>query len=698
MRKYLYIFLVSALSLSSCSQSVKQYPFFDTAGLASTCVANSDSAILILRDYYPQINDIKIIKSSDHEIIPLSSGGKFDTVMVVSPESAPVLSTLELVTDKGEKGVIVYEKKSGEVLESELPFISSIRTNYSGNKIEFKTNNAPATYLVLWQNTILDGKFISYKEKGNFSITVPDNACALERSFIRVFVSNKNGIGNDVLIPLEYGKVINNPSDLDRTDRQTQILYSLMIDRFYDGNPSNNWQFGDRSQVLEKVDYWGGDIAGVTAKIKDGYFDSLGVNTLWLSPITQNPYDLWGFNKDPRTKFSGYHGYWPIYLTKIDKRFGTEEELRTLLSEAHKKGDNVILDYVANHVHINSPTLKEHKDWTTPFYTPDGRENLELWDEFRLTTWFDKHIPSLDLGKDYINEPLTDSALFWMKNYEFDGFRHDATKHIPEVYWRKLTKKLLDSIPSRSLYQIGETYGSPSLISSYIKSGMLDAQFDFNIYDRFIDATLRPDGSFDNFSKTIDESLQTYGYHNLMGNITGNHDRARYVSYAGGDVSLDEDTKAAGWKRDIGVGNPLGYKKLSLLHALIFTLPGNPCIYYGDEWGQPGANDPDNRRWAQFEAHNDYEQNVYNEVKQFAHLRRNSMPLMYGDYYKLFSSKDVLSYIRVYMGNYVILTLNKSDKKENISFKLPLGLTYNGNNEISVEINPYEYSVIINNK
>ena len=137
-----------------------------------------------------------------------------------------------------------------------------------------------------------------------------------------------------------------------------------------------------------------------------------------MSPITQNPYDAWGQNKDPKTKFSGYHGYWPIFITKIDDRFGNEKVLKELLDEAHKRGINVILDYVANHMHINSPTLTAHPDWVTPKTTPDGRPNLQLWDEFRLTTSFDNHIPSLDLERQYVYEPMTDSALLWLKNFE----------------------------------------------------------------------------------------------------------------------------------------------------------------------------------------------------------------------------------------------------------------------------------------
>lgn len=695
MKKIIFIGIVAAAFLfQGCSRSIRQNPLFDGASLASVCIASSDSSTtVIVRDYFPFLKEISKVSSDNLTISSISADGGYDTVAVVVKAGAPALSLIE-VESRGEKGYIVFQNRNGSTGKG--PFISSIGINGNGREIIFRTQNTPANYMVFWQNTFLGTSFIHYKNEGVFTVTIPDNAFQMERSYIRVFASNIDGVGNDVLIPLDRGKIVTDPALLNRKDLYTQILYSLMIDRFYDGNSQNNWKINRPKEVLPKVDYWGGDIAGVTEKLNEGYFDKLGVNTIWLSPITQNPYDSWGFNKDPKTSFSGYHGYWPIFVTKIDSRFGTDEELRTLLSDAHKRGDNVILDYVANHMHINSPTLKAHKDWTTPFYTPDGRENLELWDEFRLTTWFDKHIPSLDLEREYISDPLTDSALFWMKNFEFDGFRHDATKHIAEIYWRKLTRKIIDSIPDRRLFQIGETYGSPELISRYVKTGILDGQFDFNVYDRFIEATIRPDGSFENLANTIQESMDTYGYHNLMGYITGNHDRVRYVSYAGGDVSLDEDSKAAGWKRKIGVKDLVGYDMLEMLQAMIFTLPGNPCIYYGDEWGQPGANDPDNRRWAQFEAKNQNEQKVFDNASFLAHKRRASMPLMYGDYYELFRSEDILAYMRIYMGEYVILVMNKSGESRKVEFSLPLNLTYQEKENVTLIINPHSYTLLEN--
>lgn len=587
---------------------------------------------------------------------------------------------------------------------TKAPIITTYKTE--GKKLQIRTNTQLDKVVAMWQNTELPASLVSLSDS-LITITIPDEASKMERSHIRVWASNSNGISNDILVPLDKGAVVTNSSQLGRKDKHTNIIYSLMIDRFENGNIANDRKLNS-PDVLPIVDYMGGDLAGITKKIKEGFFTDLGVTTIWLSPITQNPYDAWGLNAKPVTKFSGYHGYWPIYVTAIDQRFGSDAELRELLDVAHQNGLNVILDYVANHMHINSPTLKAHPDWTTPAKTPDGRDNLELWDEYRLTTWFDKHIPTLDLERVEIYEPMTDSALYWIANYDFDGFRHDATKHIPEVYWRTLTEKMKSRFPEKELYQIGETYGSPELINSYVKSGMLDGQFDFNVYDAATNAIGVPESSMKALANTIQNSLDTYGYHNLMGYITGNHDRPRFISLAGGSLSFSEDTKAAGWNRDITVGDSTSYDKLLLLEAVMFTIPGIPTVYQGDEYGIPGGNDPDNRHMMNFKEHNQREQVVKNKVSRLAKLRKENMALTYGDMIPLYADDDVMVFVRNYMGNVALVAINKSEQSQAVTIELPLTLDMwdvkanFGNvikidgNKVSMTIAPLSFEVATN--
>ncbi|MBQ8652926.1 MAG: hypothetical protein IJ477_06395 [Alistipes sp.] len=529
----------------------------------------------------------------------------------------------------------------------------------------------PLEIVAMWQNCRLPEQCIVRGEE-SFEVLIPTDAAQLERSFLRIFAVSSEGLFNDVLIPLSGGSVVTSTDELTRHDHEAQILYSLMIDRFKDGKAENNKPL-NRTDVLPQADYQGGDLKGITQKIREGFFTDLGMTTIWISPITQNPEDAWGLNQKPYTRFSGYHGYWPIYTTVVDHRFGTEEELHEMLATAHEHNLNVVLDYVANHLHINSPVLQEHPDWVTPLMLPDGRKNLGLWDEQRLTTWFDEHIPTLDHERPEVVEPMTDSAVYWMNKFDFDGFRHDACKHIPLNYWRTLTKKMRRAVPDKNLWQIGETYGSPELIGSYVKTGMINAQFDFNVYHTALDVLTRGH-SVKALAQVVDQSIAAYGAHHTMGNITGNHDKGRLISLAGGTLDPDEDHKLAGWTRKIEVGNPVGYKKLALVNALNMTIPGVPCIYQGDEYGEPGGNDPDNRRMMRFEGYNEAEQAQLALTKQLTELRRSEMPLLYGDQMTLLLTEKVWVYLRVYMGQWVVVALNTGDEDASVECVLPSGI------------------------
>lgn len=548
---------------------------------------------------------------------------------------------------------------------NKLPILKT-ETHWNST-ISLSTTNPVEKVYAYWNNYAIPTSAITI-EGNEILVKIPSNAGKIERSHIKVWAYNSEGKSNDVLIPLSQGKVVTSSEQLNRKDYHSMVMYFLMVDRFNNGNPSNDKPL-NIPEVHPKADYFGGDLKGVTDKINEQYFQDLGVNTIWLSPITQNPEGPYGLYPEPKTKFSGYHGYWPISNVKVDYRFGTENELRSLITGAHDSDMNVLLDYVANHVHELHPVYQQNPDWATELYLPDGRLNTQLWDEQRLTTWFDTFMPTLDLTKMETVDPMTDSAMFWLKEFGIDGFRHDATKHIPEIFWRVLTRKIKEQVVTESgdpVYQIGETYGSPELIKSYITTGMLDAQFDFNMYDKAVSAFAGGGATMNDLAGSLRESLKYYGDHNLMGYITGNQDRARFISYADGSLSFSEDAKYAGWNREISLKDTLAYQKLSALTAYMMVIPGVPCIYYGDEYGSPGGNDPDNRRQMQFEELDAYQLATRERAKKMIALRRNNLALIYGDTEIISANENLLVLSRKYFNNKVIAAFNTSNTSQEV--------------------------------
>ncbi len=580
----------------------------------------------------------------------------------------------------------------------------------SGDIIRIEAFNAPEKYFVLWNNFDLTASFTSFND-GIIEIKIPAVAANMWKSSIRVYSYNQYGCSNDILIPIKSGNVVKQSADLNRFDRNAMIIYFMMVDRFKDGNPNNNLPVKDK-EVAVKANYMGGDIEGIKQEINQGYFNALGVNTLWLSPVIQNPKEAYTEYPEPHRKYSGYHGYWPVSSTTVDYRLGDEAVLQSTIEDAHKKGINILLDFVSNHVHEKHPMYVKHPDWFTSIDLPDGRKNIRLWDEHRITTWFDTFLPDIDYTKPEAVQAMSDSAMYWIKKYQIDGFRHDATKHVSEDFWRALTKKiklyaLQNQVPLP--YQIGETFGSRELIDSYVNNGEQNAQFDFNLYFDARSVFINDNESFTKLNESLQESFSYYGWHSLMGNISGNHDIARFISYAGGDLSFKEDDKEAGWKRNIQVKNKVGYKKLAQLMAYIATIPGVPVIYYGDELGMPGAGDPDNRRMMEFKNLNDDELNQLKVTQNIFNLRKHNMALIFGDYAPLKVNESFMAYGRYYFDHSALVFFNKSNKTIKQKIILHKGIetallkkNFNSNfslqnNTLIIELQPYSFEIITSN-
>jgi len=492
-------------------------------------------------------------------------------------------------------------------------------------------------------------------------------------SMLRIAASYKNRSGNILTVWLKNGKP---EADTENFQWQDAIIYSLMIDRFANGDKGNDKPI-IHPELNWRANFQGGDFAGIIEKIDSGYFNKIGVNTLWISPVNKTTDKAWQEWPEPHRFYSGYHGYWPVSPNETEPRFGTLDEFKKLVETAHRHDLKVLLDFVSNHVHIEHPYFQEHRDWFGDYNLPDGTQNIRRWDEYRLTTWFDTFLASFD----YENsakavETMTDNALWWMKETGIDGFRHDATKHVPYGFWRSLTHKIKSEVePERSLnsYQIGETFGGDDLIKSYVNNGMLGSQFNANQYFILRRLFTDPNGDLNELKIAMDKALEVYGYNNLMGNIIGSHDQVRIMGLLEGDITLAENgVERAFQEPTIEVDEYSTYLKEQILLCYLMTIPGVSIVFYGDEFGMTGANDPDNRRMMRFE--NQLSERETKQIEAFGHLtelRTKYSCLRRGDYLNLYTDRDVMAYSRGDTQNRLIILINKSDKPKEVSFSIP---------------------------
>ena len=457
------------------------------------------------------------------------------------------------------------------------------------------------------------------------------------------------------------------------TNWQDAILYAIMIDRFNDGDSSINAPVL-HPQLSTKANFQGGDLQGILDKMREGYFSSLGVNVLWISPVNKNTPKAQREWPAPHRYYSAYHGYWPIDPQEVDPRFGTMALLKELVAEAHSRDMRVLLDFVANHVHEDHPYFRGNRGWFGELDLADGQQNIRLWDEHRLTTWFEPFLPSFDYqGSERALETMTDNALWWLEETGVDGFRHDAVKHIPNAFWRTLTRKIKSRGLDRRIFQIGETFGSYSLIQSYVNNGQLDAQFNFNLFYTARATFLDPAADFKHLASEMKKTASVYGSNHLMGNLIDSHDQIRFIALADKDLTLQsENGKELGWTNPPQVDDTLSYRRQRLFQSFILTIPGTPVVYYGNEIGLSGADDPDNRRMMRFgEELSGAERRMLGRVRKIVQLRRQHSALRYGDLQVLSTDADCIAYLRSDFNERILVILNKSGNKQARALSLP---------------------------
>lgn len=558
--------------------------------------------------------------------------------------------------------------------EGERPFITPANHFSKGGRLILRYYILPNDY---------EGAFSSYElialadnqriknsdirvEGNRIELRVPGRIARNSRR-IRLVWSGKKTISNLSELFLENGVPAGNGGDFRWQDA---VIYSLMPDRFYDADPSNNDPVPD-ARVAKRANFQGGDLQGVIRKIDEGYFNDLGVNTLWILPIIKNTPKAQKETPPPHRMFSAYHGYWPVAAREVDPHFGTVDIAKTMVDAAHKRDLRILMDFVSNHVHEDHPYFRDHPEWFGTFELPNGRKNLRLFDEYRLTTWFESYLPSFNYpGAPAAADTMVSDAIWWMKTLDLDGFRHDAVKHVPHLFWRSLTREIRRQFPGKDIYQIGETFGDHSLVNAYVNNGQLSAQFNFNLYWPARYAFATENAPFRPLADEMERVMDTYGQLHLMANLMDSHDQPRYPAYLENDLEWGENAAEAGWERHIEVNDPVTYDKIKTYMTYMMTIPGPPVIYYGDEIGMTGAGDPDNRRMMRWKT-TAQQRELREYIATLTSLRQTHPALRYGDYLTLRAGEQIYAYLRSDFNERILVVIHRGKSPKQITIELP---------------------------
>jgi glycosidase len=470
------------------------------------------------------------------------------------------------------------------------------------------------------------------------------------------------------------------------SDWRDVVLYFAMIDRFLDGDPNNNNPLPNAPSILN---YKGGDFKGLSQKIDAGYFDELGVNAIWITwpianPNREMPGKRFGNHKCHMgnndvhwvdTHYTGYHGYWPADLDKVEPRFGTLQELQEMVLKAHKRGIRVLLDYTVNHIHIDSALYSQGKDKGYFNMPPEMCEDVG-WDNKPITCWFVDYLPDINYNNADVSKIMLDHVVEWVKKTGADGLRIDALKHIEQSFIRQIRTRMTKEFEGTGVmfYMVGETFtGETNLINKYIGPDQVHGQFDFPLNLKILEAFALTSLGLNKFDSDARGIMNTYG-DALMSTFIGNHDIARFISMASDEPGAKIHCKAwdvlsnraQSWTDP--PKTPSGakpYNRLKLAFTYIFAIPGIPLIYYGDEFGLPGAGDPDNRRMMLFDSQLSQQQrDTLNFMKKLGQARQKHEVLRRGTLGPtLTSEQDLLVFSRISQNAKAVIVLNRSGQR-----------------------------------
>lgn len=448
------------------------------------------------------------------------------------------------------------------------------------------------------------------------------------------------------------------------------VIYLIMPDRFDDGDPSNNFPGSGAFDRSAPRAYHGGDLRGIQQRLP--YLKDLGVTTIWITPIYQN---------DDRTG-RDYHGYGAIDLYSVEKHLGTRADYCALVKAAHEQGIKVLLDIVPNHVGPGNPwvdnpptdrwfhgTRENHLATGASFVAETDPHAPPLEWRNIVEGWFAGILPDMGTDDPIAAQYLRQNALWWAETGALDGFRIDTFPYVDRPFWRDFHADLHRSYPR--FRTVGEVFNPDPAVTAFFVGGKVADGIDTGldtVFDFPLESTLRKVILQDAPASQIEDVLRhdwMFPHPENLVTFFGNHDTKRFMSEPGATT-----------------------KKLKLAFSLLLTMRGIPEIYYGDEIGMSGGDDPDNRRdfpggfpgdkrnAFTSQGRTPEEQSVFRHVRDLLRLRQEHPALRGGELIHIFADDQVFAFVRQHAvapnepAEQLLVVMNNADQQKNIELNL----------------------------
>ena len=455
------------------------------------------------------------------------------------------------------------------------------------------------------------------------------------------------------------------PKGLDGSD----VMYLLMPDRFANGDAKNDVVKTMRETTLNRDSMYhrhGGDLQGVRDQLD--YLHDLGVTALWLNPVLEND----------QPRFS-YHGYASTDHYRVDPRFGTNELYRQLTADCHQRNMKMVMDIIFNHVGDQHWLIRDlpAADWVHRFdrFTRTTYMVSTLLDPYASehdknvmsNGWFDTHMPDLNQGNPLLANYLLQNTLWWVEYAHLDGYRLDTYAYADLDFLTWWGEKMRSAYPTLGIF--GETWVQGEPIQAYFHGNtILNTPFkshlpgltDFQLHYAIHRSLNEPFGWEEGVSRLYYTLSKDYLYKDASHNVTflDNHDLDRFFSVVGEDTA----------KFKMGI-------------ALLLTLRGIPCLYYGTEIQMKNFAKPDglvredfvggwmNDRANKFmkSGRRSTEQSTFTYVRNLLNWRKQTPAVQTGQLMQFVPENGVYTFFRYNDQQTVMVLFNPTEKAVSIN-------------------------------
>ena len=402
------------------------------------------------------------------------------------------------------------------------------------------------------------------------------------------------------------------------------IFYQIFVDRFYDGNETNNYKKNSNwGEIPSRESFYGGDLEGIIAKLP--YLIDLGIDAIYLTPIFKAPSN---------------HKYDTEDYMSIDTSFGDIRIFKELLKIAHNNNIKIVIDGVFNHTGEQFwafKDIKKNKE-KSPYINWYFVESLPIVKKPKpnYKIFADaEFLPKLNVENAEVKKYIFDIVEFWTKT-GIDGWRLDVPFEIGNHDFWKEFRNIIKSINSDA-YLVGEIWENAK---PWLSWNEFDGAMNYRLLELIKSYFVKMESTSEYFEKEINLLIKDYGWEitQTMLNLLDSHDTKRFLSLCQNNL-----------------------EKFKLALTFIMAFPGVPMIYYGDEVGITGDNDPDCRRTMVWDKRKQ-DDRILSFYKKLIHLRKKHPALRKGSFETLCAGNGIFSFYRKYDKELIVVIFNRDNE------------------------------------